>query len=483
MLTNNKNNGTFTIENTRLSNSQQLSSVITHDNSIYNDDISISAILGGTSPNDSSLGERSLPTYSSGDNHIMDDVGDDIERMVQQEPSKKIVAKAKKRFLRLRGIIDDYVKNQNYREEDSIIRDYLDNQDNEKNSLDPSRAILGDMLPLGEYPMGVDSFPGPDITYTPPLQTSPMVSLGCLNSQVVTDIVPIVKLWPNGQTPENFATGSSRQPGTLNVSGSSNNGGVFNSFTQTNSLNNGHNTTFNSSVYLTSDVSLYGLSHGAAATGYSPITLSQEGLLWTLWPLSKEINYTNPNITYFDDITFGTSKYSNYQLGQMGYFINNKIMGCTPLGSVNPNSGIIPSNTNTFPMTKNTKSNSPGVLSGIESLNQALLTVTKQQLAVVVVKVTEQIARIENPESGMASDNEFIFVGYDGWAVIHSTNNPIGPMAMQTYISPQTTTGNIVDNNYQVVLPPNFPSVIYYKNSSYKPPISSEVGLFAGTPL
>ena len=54
----------------------------------------------------------------------------------------------------------------------------------------------------------------------------------------------------------------------------------------------------------------------------------------------------------------------------------------------------------------------PSVINGLESLNQALLTVTGQQVAIVVVKVSEQIARIDNPESGLAADDEFIFVGY-----------------------------------------------------------------------
>lgn len=372
--------------------------------------------------------------------------------LVDTKKRDKIIDKAAKKYKTLR----------------SILAKSLDNNEN-----DCSRTILGGDLPLGDFPMGYNSFPGPDITYTPPSQiNNPMVSLGCLNSQIITDIVPIRQMWPSDQTPYNFATGStSSQPNT------STNG-------VTNSLRNGVNTPFDSSVYLSSDVSLYGQISGAAATNYSPVTLSQEGILWTLWPLTRDKNPEHPYLTYFDDIYFGTAKQSKYPLGQLGFFINNKIIGCTPIGSTNPNSGANVANISTFPTsTFDNNEYTPGVLNGIESLNQALLTVTGQQVAIVVVKVSEQIARVENPESGLAADNEFIFVGYDGWAVVNLTSNPIGPMAAQTYITPQTVSGSNTIENMQVILPPNFPTSLFYKNNPYTVPVNSNMGLFMGTPF
>ena len=40
-------------------------------------------------------------------------------------------------------------------------------------------------------------------------------------------------------------------------------------------------------------------------------------------------------------------------------------------------------------------------------------------------------------------------------------------MAAQTYLSPQTVTGSVSRENLQVVIPPNFPQTIYYKNIHY----------------
>ena len=63
------------------------------------------------------------------------------------------------------------------------------------------RAIMGGKLPYGGQ-MGEDSFPGPDVTFTPPLQIqNPMVNLGCLSSAQITDIVPVNVIWPSNQVP------------------------------------------------------------------------------------------------------------------------------------------------------------------------------------------------------------------------------------------------------------------------------------------
>ena len=71
------------------------------------------------------------------------------------------------------------------------------------------RAILGGKLPLGDSPFGAESLPGPDVTYTPPLQIqNPMVNLGCLSSAQITDIVPVNVTWPSSQVPSSFATGA-----------------------------------------------------------------------------------------------------------------------------------------------------------------------------------------------------------------------------------------------------------------------------------
>ena len=61
----------------------------------------------------------------------------------------------------------------------------------------------------------------------------------------------------------------------------------------------------------------------------------------------------------------------------------------------------------------------------------------------------------------------FVYVGYDAWNIFRTSFNPIGPMMTQTYITPQTVTGSIVKNNLNVVLPPNFPQTIYFKNQAY----------------
>ena len=377
---------------------------------------------------------------------------------------------------------------------------------------DQQRAILGGQLPLGDSPFGVDSLPGPDTTYTPPLQIqNPMVNLGCLSSAQITDIVPVNINWPSTQTPSSFSTGaegplyarngqggqtgpigdggieggsngSPGQPSTGNTRGQVPGGGSFSSFQASNSLNNGTSTPFQSAVYLTSDVQLYNIS--ATAAGYGNITLSQEGVLWTLWPLTKSSSGDSGQVsgTYFDDFIFGTAKSSRYPIGQMGFFTNNILQGCTPFGAVNTNSGWNPGAS--FGGTQSQAGlnpYSPGILPGVEGLNQALLITTEQEVAVTVVKVAEEVARIFNPAAGIAASERYIYVGYDAWAVVMTTANPIGPMAAQTYITPQTVTGSVVGNNYQVILPPNFPETIYYKNQRRVVPVDTDVGLFAGT--
>ena len=357
-----------------------------------------------------------------------------------------------------------------------------------------NRAVMGGQLPLGDGPMGANSFPGPDVTYTPPLQIqNPMVNLGCLSSAQITDIVPVNVVWPRSQVPSQFTTGAQGpldgggqggpgQPNTGNADGSVPGGGAFSNFEATNALQDGISTPFQSAVYLSSDVQLYNIS--AVAAGYGNITLSQEGVLWTLWPLTKSSPGDSGAVTgtYFDDFIFGTAKASRYPIGQMGFFTNNILQGCTPFGAVNTNSGWNPGasyggNNSQVGLSPY----SPGILPGIEGLNQALLITTEQEVAVVTVKVAEEVARIFNPAAGIAASERYIYVGYDAWAIVMTTANPMGPMAAQTYVTPQTVTGSVVGNNYQVVLPPNFPEVVYYKNQRRVVPVDTDVGLFAGT--
>lgn len=382
-----------------------------------------------------------------------------------------------------------------------------------------NRAIMGGKLPLGDSPMGANSFPGPDVTFTPPLQIqNPMVNLGCLSSAQITDIVPVNVSWPSGQVPSSFSTGAAgpqygnvaanfsdpgaaRQTGPIGTgdpssgnagnagqpnpsSGSGNvpGGGAFTDFTASNALSSGIATPFQSAVYLSSDVQLYNIS--ATAAGYGNITLSQEGVLWTLWPLTKSSPGDSGQVTgtYFDDFIFGTAKASRYPIGQMGFFTNNILQGCTPFGAVNTNSGFNPgANFGGSNGQSGLSPFSPGILPGVEGLNQALLITTEQEVAITCVKVAEEVARIFNPAAGIAASERYIYVGYDAWAVVMTTANPMGPMAAQTYVTPQTITGSVVGSNYQVILPPNFPEVVYYKNQRRIVPVDTDVGLFAGT--
>lgn len=356
-----------------------------------------------------------------------------------------------------------------------------------------NRAIMGGQLPMGDSPMGANSFPGPDVTYTPPLQIqNPMVNLGCLSSAQITDIVPVNVVWPRSQVPSSLTTGAQGplsgngtdgpgQPNTGTTEGQVPMGGSFSNFEATNAVENGVSTPFQSAVYLSSDVQLYNIS--ATAAGYGNITLSQEGVLWTLWPLTKSSPGDSGAVTgtYFDDFIFGTAKASRYPIGQMGFFTNNILQGCTPFGAVNTNSGWNPGASYGGAAQTGLSPYSPGILPGIEGLNQALLITTEQEVAVVCVKVAEEVARIFNPAAGIAASERYIYVGYDAWAIVMTTANPMGPMAAQTYITPQTVTGSVVGNNYQVVLPPNFPEVVYYKNQRRVVPVDTDVGLFAGT--
>ncbi len=358
-----------------------------------------------------------------------------------------------------------------------------------------ARAIMGGQLPLGASAAGVDSFPGPDVTYTPPLQVqNPMVNLGCLSSAQITDIVPVNVTWPSSQTPASFSTGAAGDlnatigsvPGVTGPVGdpsvSSGQPNATATAAHPNALTGGYSTPFQAAVYLSSDVQLYNIS--ATAAGYGNITLSQEGVLWTLWPLTKSSPGDTGQVTgtYFDDFIFGTAKASRYPIGQMGFFTNNILQGCTPFGAVNTNSGWNPGASLGGGQTQTgLNPYSPGILPGVEGLNQALLITTEQEVAIVVVKVAEEVARIFNPAAGIAASERYIYVGYDAWAVVMTTANPMGPMAAQTYITPQTVTGSVVGNNYQVILPPNFPEVVYYKNQRRVVPVDTDVGLFAGT--
>ena len=136
-------------------------------------------------------------------------------------------------------------------------------------------------------------------------------------------------------------------------------------------------------------------------------------------------------------------------MGQMGFFINNQIQGCTPIGTAGSRRRIWQEHLETV---------SPGT----QGLNKTILINTEQQLAIVVVKVSEEIARIYNPIAGVGSNQRYLYVGYDGWAIVYTTANPLGPIAAQTYVSPRPFT--TVGENYQVLIPPNFPQTVYYKN-------------------
>lgn len=230
------------------------------------------------------------------------------------------------------------------------------------------------------------------------------------------------------------------------------------------------NTPFSSTVQLTTDVDMYNIS--AQANFYSSVSLSPEGMLWTLWPLAKpnKLDATLVDTTFFDNFMFGTAKNSRYPIGQLGFFFQSKLIGCTPtfaeiVGNTTGISYDTPTNPGLSPDT-------PGFIPGVQGLQQTLIYNTGQQMAIMVIKVSEQVARVYNPSAGIGSSNRYIYIGYDGWTVILTSNNPRGPMMAQTYVSPQSRTGMVTDHNYNVVLPPNFPDVIYYKNRDYIVPTS-----------
>lgn len=317
-----------------------------------------------------------------------------------------------------------------------------------------------------------------------------MVNLGCLSpNQYFTDIVPVNIKWPNNQIPRNYATGASG-PSYSGVTGDilgpqinvPDGGQPGSNGIGRNSLS----TSFQSTVYLTTNTDMYNIS--AVANGYSSITLSGEGLLWTLWPLAK--NKGNVNIngleTYFDQFTFGTRLKSRYPIGQMGFFFNNQQLGCTPFGTINlrDNEGLhsplpnVPFNTGD-PIPKESEEfdpivgqpslslEEPGYKPGVQAFDETLLVDYKQHASIFVIKVSEEIARIFNPTAGISSAERYIYVGYDAWSIFRITSNPVGPMAAQTYLSPQTVTGSVTRENLQIVIPPNFPQTIYYKNIHY----------------
>lgn len=271
----------------------------------------------------------------------------------------------------------------------------------------------------------------------------PIVCLGCLSNQVaITDIVPI-----------NISGEAYQKWGNLNTPGS-------------------NNTPFQSNVYLTTNTDIY--NPAAIANNYASVTLSQEGLLWTLWPLvpkTKTYQDSYFKSTYFNHFTMGTSRQSNYPLGQVGFFINSLIMAYTPIG-VSLENGDSPG---ILPGQPGLKQESPSIATGIQGLENTFIQmrIGAQQVGIVVVKVSEEIARVFNPIAGVGSPERYIYIGYDGWAVFNLTTNPIGPMMASTYLTPQTVTGSVVKNNYQVVVPPNFPTTIYYKNKDYSIPISA----------
>ena len=376
-----------------------------------------------------------------------------------------------------------------------------------------SRVVQGSHLPFSLYPAGAYSYPGPDITYTPAYSTASAVCLGCLDNNprlsTSTNIPPINIVQPFSQIPSNFSTGAAGPLYSNIETGDSYRTfprwsitphgfvedvpakvGISTYIRSTNdtvgggqptSQRNGISTPFNSNYYLSNGPYWYNKWYNS---GWEEIRLSQEGLLWTLWPLAKPNkkpkNEPMFKDLYFDSFNFGTSKYSNYKIGQLGFFYGNTNQGCIPFGSDESQSSRI----SPFVDVNIGQFGAPplpgGMGSGLQGFNKSLLISTIQNLTILVVKVTEEIARIPNPISGIANNERFIYVGYDGWAIIRTSMNPVNPLAAQTYISPQTVTGNITENNYHVIFPPNFISSMLYKSGSRSVPIETINGLFQG---
>ena len=312
-----------------------------------------------------------------------------------------------------------------------------------------------------------------------------IVNLGCLNGNSFQDIVSVSVGWPAHQIPSNYSSGATG-PNFATRTNLVNNLNQVNNETLmetnptisegqpsttsgnvTNMAEHIRATPFQSTVYSTGLTDIYKSYY--VGQGYNAVTLSQEGLLWTLWPLSKpqRIKSSLKNQRVDNLIEFATSKSSHYRIGQLGYFFNNVEMGCTIFG------GQIPTNY--------ASNHSVGVkpiddtyifddqiylrgINGVQTLAISLLITTKQMVGIVVVKVSEEIARMINPASGEMGSDRFIYVGYDAWAVINTSTNPRSPMMASTYVTPQSVTGQVTSENYQVIFPPNFPHNVLYKN-------------------
>ena len=283
----------------------------------------------------------------------------------------------------------------------------------------------------------------------------PMVILGCLSATNINDIVTVNLVYPTDKLPTNIQQQYPR----------------------------GNNTPFSSTVKLSADTQIYNIS--MVANGYTNVNLSQEGLLWTLWPLAKpNENAVDPeSYTYFENFVFGTALQSRYLIGQIGSFFQSINLGCTIIGS-KPNTRI-PGTDLLEPGVPSAQPglhssglayalagmSSTGLAPGVQGLEETIIDDIGQQIAIVVIKVTEEIARIYNPIASASSDNRFIYVGYDGWSIVRMSSNPVGPLAAQTYITPQSVTGGITGDNFQVVFPPNFTHSVFFKNQGYNIPI------------
>lgn len=368
-----------------------------------------------------------------------------------------------------------------------------------------ARIIQGTHAPFSLYPVGAYSYPGPDITYTPAYSTASAVCLGCLNNTTpLSNLNSLSIIQPQSQTPSNFATGSTGslfaniQTGERSTFGNYNitpwgytterepTTSISTYYITNNDQDNsgqpiftrqGHSTPFQTTNFMNDGMYWYQKWYNS---GWQEIRLSQEGILWTLWPLAKPSKRPEPDSKdlYFDSFTFGTAKISNYRLGQYGFFYDSNNQGCIPLGSDESQTGYIDPFTAARYGGYGLPPLTGGIGRGLQGFNTSLTISTVQNLTILVVKVTEQIARIPNPISGISNNERFIYVGYDGWAVVRTTSNPVNPMAAQTYISPQTVTGSIVENNYHVILPPNFVSSVLYKNGSRIVPTGTRYGLF-----
>ena len=394
------------------------------------------------------------------------------------------------------------------------------------------RDILGSYMDFSKYPAGEYSYPGPDVTFTSPPSNSMVVCLGCLAERGGGGNVDLQ--WPKTQIPANFATGSSEVNATVytdelsyapinwlglylpelaatqyrdftfpnltyasttnqDTPGQPNTSPILDPDQSgdpivTNQLTTGHQTPFTHSIAL--NINAPTMTVSAVASNYAAVNLSQEGVLWTLWPLAKpkqdRKSRSKINSTYFNDFQFGTATSSNYRMGQFGYFYNNENQGCIPMGAelagFSSDTGLL--NTNLLGQVGtinnrqiNGRYHQHQINPGLQGFYRTLLISTQQLVAILVVKVSEEIARVPNPASGEMGQDRFIYVGYDAWAVVRTSANPVGPMIGQTHISPQTVTGNITKENYQVIFPPNFYNQVFYKNGERSVPNDTRAGL------